>query len=130
MPSVACRKSPAIRSEGRFGSPAKKLQKGLIPYLEGYHWPGNIRQLENGVERAIVLEEGDELTPESFPFESAKAPLEVEVGATLKQASDAFRRSFIQNTLNSTSGNRTKAAAILDVQRSYLSRLIKELDLN
>lgn len=119
-----------IRKHTPEGQAAKKLKKGLIPYLEGYHWPGNIRQLENAVERAIVLEEADELTPDSFPFESAKAPLDVDVGATLKEATDAFRRSFIQNTLKSTSGNRTKAAAILDVQRSYLSRLIKELNLD
>ena len=37
-----------IRKHTPEGETAKKLQKGLIPYLEGYHWPGNIRQLENG----------------------------------------------------------------------------------
>ena len=46
-----------------------------------------------------------------------------------KQASDLFRRTFISNTLKSTSGNRAKAARILDIQRSYLSRLIKELEI-
>lgn len=52
------------------------------------------------------------------------------VGSTLKEAGDSFRKTFITNTLKSTSGNRTKAAKILDVQRSYLSRLIKELDID
>ncbi|MCF8721927.1 sigma-54 interaction domain-containing protein [Nitrospina gracilis] len=118
-----------IRKHTPEGQSPKKVPKGLVSYLEGYHWPGNIRQLENAVERAIVLEEDDELKPDSFPFESTKAPLDVEVGATLKDATDAFRRSFILNTLKSTSGNRTKAAQILDVQRSYLSRLIKELNI-
>ncbi|MGP0566235.1 MULTISPECIES: sigma-54 interaction domain-containing protein [unclassified Nitrospina] len=118
-----------IRKHTPEGGKPKKVPKGLVNYLQGYHWPGNIRQLENAVERAIVLEEGEELRPDSFPFESTKAPLDVEVGATLKDATDAFRRSFILNTLKSTSGNRTKAAQILDVQRSYLSRLIKELNI-
>ena len=110
--------------------PFKKLQKGLLSHLKGYSWPGNIRQLENSVERAIVLAEGDELTVDSFPFESSDSAIEVNVGATLKEANDAFRHSFITNTLKSTGGNRTKAAKILDVQRSYLSRLIKELGIN
>jgi len=105
----------------------KKLQKGLMSHLKGYSWPGNIRQLENAVERAIVLAEDDELTEDSFPFESSESAIEVDVGASLKDANDAFRQSFITNTLKSTGGNRTKAAKILDVQRSYLSRLIKEL---
>jgi Nif-specific regulatory protein len=109
--------------------PPKKLAKGVLAHLSGYSWPGNIRQLENTVERAIVLNESEILTAECFPFTDYQAPIEVDVGATLKDANDAFRRSFIKNTLNSTGGNRTKAAKILDVQRSYLSRLIKELNI-
>ena len=50
--------------------------------------------------------------------------------AALKEAGDSFRKTFITNTLKSTGGNRTKAAKILDVQRSYLSRLIKELQID
>lgn len=116
-----------IRKHTPEGQPSKKFKKGLVPFLESYHWPGNIRQLENSVERAIVLEDGDELTTDSFDFESTKSPVDVNVGATLKNATDMFRQSFIGNTLRSTQGNRTKAAKILGVQRSYLSRLLKEL---
>lgn len=112
------------------GQPKPKLAKGVLPHLKGYSWPGNIRHLENAVERAIVLQDSGELTIESFPFESSDSQIEINVGASLKEASDAFRRSFITNTLKSTAGNRTKAAKILDVQRSYLSRLIKELEIN
>ncbi|NIQ00835.1 MAG: hypothetical protein GWM98_10870 [Nitrospinaceae bacterium] len=106
------------------------MQKGLYTFLEGYSWPGNIRQLENALERAIVLEEGEELTSDAFAIDSNQSPIEINVGATLKEASDAFRQSFISNTLKSTNGNRTQAAKILDVQRSYLSRLIKELGIS
>ncbi len=111
------------------GQPKPKLAKGLLQHMKGYSWPGNIRHLENAVERAIVLQDSGELTVDSFPFESSESPIEINVGASLKEASDAFRRSFITNTLKSTGGNRTKAAKILDVQRSYLSRLIKELEI-
>ena len=110
--------------------PIKKVNKSLQAHLMGYSWPGNIRELENSIERAIVLTDGDELTPEAFPFESQDTPIEVNVGSSLKEANDAFRHTFITNTLKSTGGNRTKAAKILNVQRSYLSRLIKELQIS
>jgi transcriptional regulator with PAS, ATPase and Fis domain len=119
-----------LRKHTPEGEKPRKIQKGLIAYLEGYGWPGNIRQLENALERAIVLEDGDELTPDAFAIESTQSPIEINVGSTLKEASDSFRKSFIFNTLQSTKGNRTQAAKILEVQRSYLSRLIKELGLS
>ena len=112
------------------GQPVKKFGKGLVAHLRSYSWPGNIRELENSVERAIVLTDEVELTPEAFPFEISEAPIELNVGSTLKEASDSFRTTFISNTLKSTGGNRTKAAKVLDVQRSYLSRLLKELGIN
>ena len=118
-----------IKKHSPENQPIKKPGKGLISHLMSYAWPGNIRELENSVERSIVLTDDDELLPEAFPFETSQAPIELNVGSTLKQASDLFRRTFISNTLKSTSGNRTKAAQILDVQRSYLSRLIKELEI-
>ena len=112
------------------GQPVKKPGKGLVAHLRSYSWPGNIRELENSVERAIVLTDEVELSPEAFPFEISQAPIELNVGSTLKEASDSFRTTFISNTLKSTGGNRTKAAKVLDVQRSYLSRLLKELGIN
>lgn len=111
-------------------TPSKKFKKNLINHLMGYYWPGNIRELENAVERAIVLCEEEELTVDLFPLEGTQAPVEINVGSTLKDASDAFRRTFIKNTLKTTRGSRTKAAQILDIQRSYLSRLLKELNIN
>jgi transcriptional regulator with PAS, ATPase and Fis domain len=119
-----------IRKHTPEGETPRKIQKGLISFLEGYSWPGNIRQLENALERAIVLGEGEELAPEAFAIVSTQAPIEINVGSTLKEASDSFRKSFIFNTLQSTKGNRTQAAKILEVQRSYLSRLIKELGIS
>jgi len=109
------------------GQPVKKPGKGLVSHLMSYSWPGNIRELENSVERAIVLTDEEELAPEAFPFETSQAPIEFNVGSPLKEASDSFRTTFISNTLKSTGGNRTKAAQVLGVQRSYLSRLLKEL---
>ncbi|PIQ97208.1 MAG: Fis family transcriptional regulator [Nitrospinae bacterium CG11_big_fil_rev_8_21_14_0_20_56_8] len=119
-----------IRKYTPEGQAPKKIDKNLISHLVAYSWPGNIRELENSVERAMVLTEGDTLTANAFPLESTQVPVEINVGTTLKEANDSFRRAFIINTLKSTNGNRTKAAKILDIQRSYLSRLIKELNID
>ena len=116
-----------LKKHSQEGQPVKKPGKGLVSHLMSYSWTGNIRELENSVERAIVLTDEEELPPEAFPFETSQAPIEFNVGSPLKEASDSFRTTFISNTLKSTGGNRTKAAQILGVQRSYLSRLLKEL---
>ena len=116
-----------LKKHSQEGQPVKKPGKGLVSHLMSYSWPGNIRELENSVERAIVLTDEEELPPEAFPFEISQAPIEFNVGSPLKEASDSFRTTFISNTLKSTGGNRTKAAQVLGVQRSYLSRLLKEL---
>ncbi|MBW2653307.1 MAG: hypothetical protein JRC57_09590 [Deltaproteobacteria bacterium] len=53
----------------------------------------------------------------------------MEVGMTLKDAQDLFKKEFLKKTLAYTHGNRKKAAEIMEIQRTYLSRLISEFDL-
>jgi DNA-binding NtrC family response regulator len=95
-----------------------------------YHWPGNVRELQNAIERAVVLASGAEITPDLLPLQMAgKPPEEITAGMALDEAVLKFKKQFIAKTLEITGGNQTKAAQILNIQRSYLSRLIKELGL-
>jgi Nif-specific regulatory protein len=99
-------------------------ERAMEKMLE-YGWPGNVRELRNAVERAVVLGDGKQILPEDLPIWASKTRLPgMEVGLTLKEAVDSFKKEFISLNLKHAGGNRSKAAKILNVQRTYLSRLI------
>ena len=99
--------------------------------LLSYDWPGNIRELENAVERAVVMGDGNRIVMDDLPIrrKDVQVKEDVEVGMTLKEAQEMFRKEFVKKTLIYTRGNRKKAAEIMGVQRTYVSKLINELDL-
>lgn len=98
--------------------------------LMNYSWPGNIRELDNAIQRAVVLADGEELTAGLLPpLPQNRSCNDIGVGLSLEEALLKFKRQFITDTLRSTAGNQTKAADLLRIQRTYLSRLIKEMGL-
>ena len=109
----------------------KKSIKGFHPqviaHFETYPWPGNIRELENAIERAVVLCRSDELGMRDFSFlENPPADGEALFSPRpLQEALDAFKKDFVACVLEQTGGNQTKAAQILKVHRSYLNQLLK-----
>jgi Nif-specific regulatory protein len=99
-------------------------EKAMEKMLE-YNWPGNVRELGNALERAVVMGNGHEILPEDLPIHSPKTGYPgMELGLTLKEAVDRFKKEFIALNLRHTGGNRSKASKVMDVQRTYLSRLI------
>ncbi len=101
--------------------------------LRRYAWPGNVRELENVIERAAVLADGPDVTPQDLPAEIREAGLTDgmtrEAARTYHAAVEEFKRGLIASTLRRTSGNRTRAARLLGLQRTYLARLIRDLGL-
>ncbi|MDR1910054.1 MAG: sigma 54-interacting transcriptional regulator, partial [Spirochaetaceae bacterium] len=97
--------------------------------LIAYSWPGNIRELQNSVERACVVGTGPWLGPgDFFPDTAGESQASVpEGGRNLKNAINAFKTHYIQKILEENRWNQTETARVLDIQRTYLSRLIKEL---
>lgn len=107
------------------------IPKETIEFIKIYHWPGNIRQLENAIERALVMGDGKELKIEYLPNDIKDTKTEtIEIGKSLKEALDKFKKSYVIKTLAQTGGSRTQAAELLRIQRTYLSRLIKELGID
>jgi len=112
------------------GYPNLLISKAAMEKITEYDWPGNVRELKNAMERAVVMGNGHEILPEDFPIFSRK-PMEsgLRVGLTLKDAIDQFKMDFIEMTLKHTNGNRSEAARLMDIQRTYLSRLIAQYQL-
>jgi len=93
--------------------------------MSRYAWPGNIRELRNAIERAVVMGDGRTIVPEDLPIAASLPKFAgLRVGLTLDEALNKFKKEFILLNLKQTSGNRSKAAKIMDIQRTYLSRLI------
>jgi Nif-specific regulatory protein len=98
--------------------------------MMGYDWPGNVRELRNALERAVVMGNGKEVTDEDLLISTSKSQYPgLQVGLTLEEALNAFKKEFILMNLEHTGGNRSKAAEIMDIQRTYLSRLISKYEL-
>jgi two-component system, NtrC family, response regulator AtoC len=98
--------------------------------LQTYGWPGNIRELRNAVERAMLLVEGTELTADQFPVVSAPARLSegVELPATgidLEQ----LERSLVVQALERSGWNQSKAATLLGVNRDQIRYRIEKFKL-
>ncbi len=97
-----------------------------------YGWPGNIRELENVLERMILMSETDTLRLDQFPTEIRGDASTVEA-LTLKEKVDTIsqmtEKQMIIDTLNKTNQNRTKAAKLLGISRRTLQNKIKEYGL-
>ncbi len=126
----------------RFATELKRGHLRLAPrtleVMQGYAWPGNVRQLKNAMERMVVLATDEVLTPDLLPPEvlgnrdvgaGGLAEPDIAQDLSYREAVSEFKRRFIGRVLDECGGNQTKAAEKLGLQRSYLNRMIKDLDL-
>ena len=114
---------------------AQEMRKPFIDFSPDAHealqqaeWKGNIRELKNTVEYGCLNGCPPFVTAEYLFPRSTVAVSAGDVGG-LKSATDAFKRTYIRTVLETTGGNQTAAASILKIQRTYLSRLMKELNI-
>ena len=114
---------------------AQEMRKPFIDFSPDAHealqqaeWKGNIRELKNTVEYGCLNGCPPLVTAEYLFPRSTVAVSTGDVGG-LKSATDAFKRTYIRTVLETTGGNQTAAASILKIQRTYLSRLMKELNI-
>jgi DNA-binding NtrC family response regulator len=113
------------------------LTEDALRILEEYNWPGNIRELENLIERAVVLTKEKVITRENLPpfiltpqlNRTEISPLS-ERSLNLKEELQNFQKKTIIEALNKTNGIQKKAAALLGVKPTTLNEMIKRLKIN
>ncbi|HWB96366.1 MAG TPA: sigma-54 dependent transcriptional regulator [Bryobacteraceae bacterium] len=106
------------------GRPDLVLPAGLLPRFQDYRWPGNIRELENVIERVVVLARGEEITLADLPdFLRRERPavdmLQLELPAR-GISLEAVEKELILRALEKFRGNQTHAARYLDISRKAL----------
>jgi DNA-binding NtrC family response regulator len=106
----------------KYGVTRRRLSPEAQSLLARYAWPGNVRELRHAIERATILAEGAQLTPEDFPFASAPRapPAAGEPDADLDL--ERIERRTIQRALALHAGNISQAAAALGLTRPALYR--------
>jgi Nif-specific regulatory protein len=112
----------------------KKQLRGFsdeaMEQLLSYAWPGNVRELENAIERAVVFSRDERVRAESLSLTGEGTPGDEAYSAkTLREALNIFKKHFITKALESNGWHQTRTAKALAIQRSYLSKLVKELSI-
>ncbi len=111
----------------------KRIEEEAISALEDYDWPGNIRELENYVERAIVLNKSGIITKSDFPqsiAQSQKTIVEYDQDSGLNGAVELFERQLILSELQRNSGNKAKTATNFKINRSTFMSKLKKYGIN
>jgi two-component system response regulator HydG/two-component system response regulator AtoC len=151
LPPLRARSEDIMPLARRFAERSKRagerpvsFSREAVGILENYHWPGNIRELENAIVRATALCDGivrPEDLPERISNSASEAPPQIQAAAeppTVPEAEDGDAQLIslselecrhIQRVLERTHGNKQAAARILGIDRSTLQRMIKRHNL-
>lgn len=123
------------QARGEFDCSARAFSPEAADALRNFHWPGNVRQLRNVVERAAAVCTGDTIGIEELPPQLLRAPVmdtrdtSAENGAGLAERVRRFEIDMIRDALARTGGNQTKAAELLDLPRRTLTNKIQQYGL-
>ena len=126
-----------LASERGIATP--QLSEDAEAALQAYDWPGNVRQLRNAMERAIIFASADgpaEVTSEGLPPEvlgrgngSSEPAAKAMMGSPLREAREAFEREYLRVQIRRFSGNISRTATFIGMERSALHRKLKALKL-
>ena len=103
-----------------------KVDQGLIRKMQSYAWPGNIRELQHSVEKAVILNEGKVIIDLNYFFQQkADLPVEEEHPKTLEE----MEKVMIQFSIEQNLGNLSKVAKELGITRATLYRKMEKFEI-
>jgi DNA-binding NtrC family response regulator len=118
------------RYAGEYGKPVREIRPHALQALLDYDWPGNIRELENVIQRAVILADGDSIQRVHLPehlrrIGDREIPPPESDGDSFEELLRQFKLSLAIRAVNDCNGNKSLAAKKLGVSRAYLHRLIR-----
>jgi two-component system nitrogen regulation response regulator NtrX len=112
-----------------YGRKPKELTPEAYSLLSEYRWPGNVRELRNLIERIVIMNPQVRVDARHVPLNPARRPAEraLDRFGSLQEVREAAEREYILKKMEETSGNVTRAAELLGLERSNLYRKMKAL---
>lgn len=105
-------------------SGAREFSPAAVSAIESYPWPGNIRELENKVRRAVIMAEGKQVMPEDLELSGLQQSQQV---PTLREARETLERELVQRALAKNNGKISQSARDLGVSRPTFYELMSKL---
>jgi len=110
----------------KYNKEIHKISDSAISRMSVYHWPGNIRELQHAIERAVIMSSSNILQPEDFMFNMSQGEAESD-NLTIEQYNlDEVEKILIRKVLKKYNGNITQAAKELGITRSSLYRRLEK----
>ena len=109
----------------KYKRPVNSLHESLAQQLQQYDWPGNIRELQHAIERAVILSQGKMLMPKDVFVKSPAREQELDTGYNLEE----MERNIITQAMKKCNGNITEAARELGLSRAALYRRLEKYNL-
>ena len=106
----------------------KGVDSATMRILMSLPWKGNIRELDNVLERAMILGNGEWISPADLPGRQAAEDMDTE--DNLARAVELYEKSHIERTLNKTAGDKMRAADLLGLSLSTLYRKMEKLGID
>jgi len=109
------------------GKPMTGIAPRSLEKLGAYSWPGNVRELDNVIQRAVILAEDSLIQPELLLLDHPPKGLDEALDRPFREATLAFERLYFRRLLDRTSGNKSKAAERLGIERKTLYRKLERM---
>lgn len=130
-----------IRCANILGVPPRTIPEQTIAAMQGYEWPGNVRQLRNVIEWLLIMapeDQSEKILPSMLPpdiISNAAVKIETDnnadiMGLALRDARELFEKQYLSAQLNRFGGNVSKTAAAVGMERSAFHRKLKCLNIN